>query len=402
MTEIISQETAQPGEVVAGKYNIHFEPGVHPFPLTDVILGHPTVEQIRNKFVAGDLTAHAWNPQIARRMRQYSPYVLGLDSVNGLNAWSETPIAWPWLPGSPKEMSGRDTIYVVGGDILHHQFIPTKEANQAGWDKVADYTKNILGVEAVGGHILLPVSLMILLSRLEKRVSRRNFLRLGAGVGALSLAAFLGKLMPLMQSYSPTPSTEDLSQIINKINKPLTKSIWLEGRTALVISKTMDAMKELNLPQGANGSVVMGFPHAYEVGDLLTDKHARMEAIKKYAQEFFEDLYGQANKYFWEYALKQGAIRSINDEEGKKAYFMDQVLSEFVATSVYAIKEPSFYHTDNPKQTVADLTEFTTWFGSPEVMEAVSPLGNPEKFVQETKDILQETKTNLGLFSNKK
>jgi len=161
MPELTISEKAKPLETVAGQYSIHFEPGVHPFPLTDMLFGLPTSKEIRDRFKAGDLTAHAWNSQVAERMRTYKPLVLGLDSVSG-SFWGRK-LSWPWLPGSPKEMGGRESIYVVGGNVLHQDFLFSEEGNKIGWGKVADYTGRLLVGEGVGGHILLPRKILTIL-----------------------------------------------------------------------------------------------------------------------------------------------------------------------------------------------------------------------------------------------
>lgn len=382
MPEVTVSEPVKPTEVAAGKYIIRFEPGVHPFPLTDVLFKLPGAKVIRQRFEAGDLTAHAWNPEVAQRMKQYSPQVLGLDSVPG-GLWSKA-LNWPWLPGSPKEMSGRESMYVVGGDMLHQDFLYNEEGNKIGWGRVAEYTAKTLVVEGIGGHILLPTGLILLASRISgkspdntvENPARRAFLKkTGIGLGALSVATFLGKLAPAAESYATT--SENLAQKVNQIIRPMTKSTWLDGRTALVIAKTSDAMNELGLPKDAQGSVVMGFPHAYEAGSLLTDKKIRAEAIRKYAQEYCDDIYPAIGDETWDY-VKEG-LQDKSSEKEKRALLMDYVLLDFLSTKIYEVKEPDSYHTDTPDATAQNLIREVNWFMSPEVMEAIAPLANTER-----------------------
>lgn len=419
-----TQRSPEPTE----KHQIHFEPGVHPFPFADKVLGHPTFEELLRQFKKGDLGAHAWNPEVSQRMRKYGPSVIGLDSVSGSQEDVPVRLFWLWLPGSPKEMTGRNEVYIVGGDLLHSQIIDPprstedtisnewyNELNKIGWGKVEEYAGG-LGTELIGGHIALPISMLLVYRLLSSRnkseesvknPSRRLFLkRAVATAGGLSLAAFLGRLAPLMQSYSPTPKTENVAQKITDITKPFTRSTWLDGRTALVIAKTIEAMDKLGLPQGSQGSVVMGFPHGYEAGNLLADKKARMKAIRQYAQEFFDSIYPTIPDFMWKYAVmdemegagdkltsdnwddfkKRAEIKSREkSEEWKRQWVMDALLQSFIATTVYKIKEPNFYHVDDPVGTVRELISVFRRFPSQEVKEAVSSLGDPERFKVEEK-----------------
>lgn len=101
MENTITSEIQRSPEVTTEKYQIHFEPGIHVFPLADKVLKHPTPEELLGRFDAGDLTAHAWNPQVAKRMRQYTPLAIGLDSISGSNVIpADDPRFWLWLPGS--------------------------------------------------------------------------------------------------------------------------------------------------------------------------------------------------------------------------------------------------------------------------------------------------------------
>lgn len=386
MAEVTSIELKNPTEIIQNNYHIHFEPGVHAFPMADILFHQPTHEQVRDRFRNGDLTVHEWNPEVARRMRQYSPQILGLDSIQGDYS---TSLYWPWLPGSPEDMSGREEIYLVGGDLLHFQLLgpafsneddETKSwrgvLNDRGWDRVREYAVKTLGVEAIGGHLLLPISLLLLSRFVERRdrMSRRAFLRLFGGAAiALSLGSLIKKLGPIFNSYSPTPLEENPPKNIAGLTKPFTDSVWLDGRTALVIAKTMEAMKVLDLPDGAHGSVVMGFPHAYQAGELLSSKTARQEAIRKYAEQFFEDIYPTIPDSLFDLEYEDGTLKDKNDEEEKRKLMMDSLLPFFTSTIIYNIKQPESDQTDN-------YSEFVKTFVCPEVREAVLPLGDPDKW----------------------
>lgn len=259
MSELTSPEL----EKESVKYNIHLEPGIHSFPGSD-LLGVPREKEILKRFRAGDLTAHAWNPQVAKRMKQYSPLVLGLDSVPGTASnYSD----WTWLPGSPQEMSGRDSMFLLGGDMLHQQFVDSETFNKLGWSKVTDYVKKSAS-EGVTNLLVASLSIAAL-KKFREPLSRRQFLLAAFGGG--TAAMFLGKFSPIIQSYSPSSRSEGISQKVTNLTKPwFSKSKWLDGRTALIIAKTLEAMKLLNLPEDTHASIVMGYPHAYEADQLLT------------------------------------------------------------------------------------------------------------------------------------
>jgi len=112
-------ESANQVEVNKESYRIHFEPGIHLFWKWGV--------DVEEKFLSGDLSAHNWvaGSAIARRMREYSPQVLALDTVISdfdpdiVRGENEKAHVWRWLPASPREMSGRESIYVVMGDPLY-------------------------------------------------------------------------------------------------------------------------------------------------------------------------------------------------------------------------------------------------------------------------------------------
>jgi len=198
-------------------------------------------------------------------------------------------------------------------------------------------------------------------------------------------------LAPAAESYATSP--ENPEQKVTQLVRPMTKSTWLDGRTALVIAKTADAMDKLGLPKNTQGSVVMGFPHAYEAGNLSTDKKARAETMRKYAQEYCNDVYPAIDDDLtYDYPLKEGLITDKSEKQ-KRALLMDYILADFVATKIYEVKEPNSYHTDNPNEAVKDLIKAVNWFPSPEVMEAVLPLSNPKrlnKLISEYEEYFQQ------------
>lgn len=349
-----------------------YESGVHAFP---VIWEGSDIEE---RFESGDLRAHLWNPEIAMRMRSYSPYVLGLDSLSPSLAEEARFVYWPWLPGSSKEMSGRDSLYVVAGDILHWQIVDQyPEENQVlenlrkeGWGDVENYGKQCTveyGLTAALG-ILTGVAAI----KTKGKTTRRSFLKLGLGVISAAITGVeVGRASPIIHSYSRESKSSPLQQFITEVTKfRFSRSVWLEGRTALVVSKTMDAMDILDLPEDAVGSVVMGFPHSYEATSILSDKNFRRQAIQKYALEFEQDIIPP---------LIHSGI--LNDTAEDREWVRTALVSTFALTDVCQISEPPTLQTDDPIGMTARLQKRVRRYYSPEVVEALSTLGTPDESI---------------------
>ena len=366
------------------KYIIHLEPGIHSFPGSN-LLGVPSGEEVKQKFESGDLTAHKWNPQVAQRMKQYSPLVLGLDSVPGLAVPDFRH--WEWLPASPHDMSGRDSMYLIGGDLLHWQYMDDPEFYELGWSKVADYVKKG-SAEGISNLIVASVSIAALRYYQEK-FSRRRFLKGGlAALGAAAAGLFLGKSAPVIQSYSPSSSTEGLSQVVTDLTKPwFSESKWLDGRTALIIAKTLEAMEILDLPTGTQASVVLGYPHLYEAGRLLTNKEFRKKTIREFAQEFFEETKDltTGDRADWE-KDEELMEELIRDYGGIDGWVKFSIFTSFASSTISQITQPQSLTVKNPASTVAGLFKEIKIFESPEVKEALLPLGYSDKV---SEDILE-------------
>lgn len=351
------------------KYRIHFEPGVHSF-------FESQHRDISKRYYAGDSSARHWNPQVAQRMRGYSPYIVGMDSYASSIDQDEGFFDWPWLPGTPLEMSGRDSIYTVSGDLLHWQLAPPNSGNEPftqylreiGSDKLKSYVikSTLEGLATLSLTVLAAAALL----RSKERFSRRNLFRIGLGAATASLFGVnVGRMAPVAQSFSTNSSLESLFQIITDITKPrFNESRWLDGRTALVIAKTIESMNVLDLPQGSNGSVVMGYPHAYEARKLLEDKGARMQTIRGYAEDLIADVFPIVKKVGW-----------AEDNEEDRQYVTDVTLTFLSLTDIILVKESSFEEWTTYGDPHAPSTERIKRFKSVEVKEAVKDLGDPEK-----------------------
>lgn len=107
---------------------------------------HPTTPQgyqaVTDRYFAGDLTAHSWNPQVAQRMHEYQPPVVAVDGLTpdwqamvgeiGLAAINRG--VWQLLPNRPSAVNQAGEVLVVGGDLLriplHLESLQTEAARQ--------------------------------------------------------------------------------------------------------------------------------------------------------------------------------------------------------------------------------------------------------------------------------
>lgn len=272
-------------------HKIYFEPGWHSWFLNQY-------EEVDRRHVRGDTQAHHWNPSVAKRMRKYSPYVLGLDSLFPTQS-EDDPIklSWEWMPGSPKQMTGRNSIYVVAGDVLHQDTAETGDSPlwgdfySLGWKKVWQVGKEV-SVEGLV-PILASVGILSWIVARNPTITRRSFLKGGIrGLAGLAGLFGLGKLAPAFHSDSENHALSPVYQYLTELGKPrIVSSTWLDGRAALLIAKTAGAFDRLDLPSDATASVVMGWPHAYEGYNLLNSVELRTQVIRRYAQEFYQDVF---------------------------------------------------------------------------------------------------------------
>lgn len=375
---------------------LRFEPGMH-------VITKDQGAEIYNQFINGEI-ASMWNPEIRKRMRQYQPQVIGIDSLTpGFDYVSDNPdysysvngqFDWAVLPGSPVQMTGRDSVYAVAGDplnVMDFTKITSEEYNKQ-WDNYfktleesdfkveveppkdpdeivvpfgdipllvekepRDYIKQAL-LEGLG-TTLLGFAFLVNSMRNRLPVSRRWFLR-AAGMGLLGLT--IGRTAPFLGSYSTSSEIQPLIQGITDMTKPIfAKSNWLDARTALVIAKTQEAMDRLYRPQDEIGSVVMGWPHAYAAGALLRSVEERKKLIYSYGREMLELLYPVLEKPGFEGA-------TAKDVQGI-------ILPYLCATDIYLVREPDF-EGKRFREALGESYDVVDSFMCQEAIEALKPL----------------------------
>ncbi len=287
---------------------IRFEAGNHGVP------SH--TRNILEKINAGDLNAHVWNKEVSDRLRDYKPYVIGIDSIYPHAAdidplkydidISEKKRIWQWLPNDPMRINDKGEVLVVSGDIQYGmmvgEFSPT--VSDAEFEeiksKLASARDKQMGMEPYkkernilfGGTILLDaisIATLIYSANKNKQMSRRRFLQNVGTAGVLATLApggfiagrYLGAVGAM---YAPNEETAGILKNISKLTAPfIHKDDWIDARTALVIAKTKEAAESELVQSGSNAAVVFGNGHTFESEKLLHSVDARAKVIRRLA-----------------------------------------------------------------------------------------------------------------------
>lgn len=379
--ETLEGELVESSDRTIERRSIHFEPGIHTFL-------NPHARSVVRGFNSGDLTAHFWikGRQIANRMREYNPEIVAID---GLTPWlSELSgeekakrSVWLWLPGSPSEITSRGSLNVVLGDPLFSGILPDNGEVDELVKKVInefinlennalkDYLVKLSKEEAAtfaASAVLISAALVG--SRLMRNkdvvkprrgMSRRKFLGLMAGASMVSLARLIS---PIAASFSPQGSVKDFFEtVLQPIKYRFSYSNWLDGRTAVLIAKTKEAMDLLEMPKDAQATVLMGFPHGWEAEEFLNNELKRQKAIREYAEDMLDALYEADEKL---------GGRSLTEEQRRSDH---QFLSDYLSNAdVFKVEDPGIQKTSNPMELIGRVVEHTANFDCREVKEAAS------------------------------
>jgi hypothetical protein len=236
-----------------------------------------------------------------------------------------------------------------------------------GVQNVEAYMKSSLGEFAITP--LMGILAIIASTRLDKRTSRRGFIKKGLklfGVG--TGLATIGRAAPSADSYSTSPELSTVFQKITDLTKfKASSSSWLHGRTGLLYTKTKEATERLiNLPAGSQSSVVMGWPHTYEATNITENDNARDKFILDYAQSFFQDVY----------PLIMEGQSELQDNEEYKQSIKDTIALLFSLVDVYDLNQPPTLHANDPVQTLKEAIKIKYRYISPLVSSILTPFGN--------------------------
>lgn len=303
-------------ETKTERSEVHFEPDVH--PITD----HEMAALYTN-FTQGNLEAHGWNKEVSERIASYAynaPTLLL--SIDGLEPIPHTPkrlfsplqeasILWTHLPTRPNQLNHTGEVYVVRGDncYLHIPQVvlsggeePINLFSQVDARSAADATDaSELNLEAIGeetadiaalGAILWGASKFLSPSNMSQQMSRRRFLSksLAAVAATATTGSILRAALPNMTANASNETTEEFLQTVANIVRPrITRPVFQDGRTALLLAKAEDAQVVFTeeIPQATN-VVVMGYAHADMAPTYTQDKGERNNAIVSFAQELLD------------------------------------------------------------------------------------------------------------------
>ncbi len=360
---------------------LYFEPG-----------DHDTNLDAGSRIDKGDLNIHAWNKEVGERMRSYGPRVIGIDGLSphafaidskksdyeiGDKKW-----IWTVLPDNPRRLNSRGEVIVVSGDPQYMGMVPVfgsvlpQDKAKSVSDELSNYYQGqrdtyfanttefeiraftVMALEFAGLAALM-------LDDNNSTISRRNFLQSSAsfliGGGVVLAGGVLGDIaLPRLEEFSNSHRKEEFLQGVLDIVRPrFFKDEWVDGRTALVIAKTGEALKIPGLVSpGSKGAVVMGGGHAEQAGILMEDKDARKDAIYKLAKTM------------------TGVIGDINKRYGAfhRADAVNTFLDFMCRAEFATVQDSGLRQTSDPDSIIGSFIRYKGYNQSPEVMAAVKSL----------------------------
>lgn len=298
--------------------DVRVEQGIHEFKL----LGVDRYNGIR-KLARGDISGHYWNRAVLDRVRKYNPILVGSDSFEHIIqtefGFPLTPFdklsAWYFLPGSPKEISGQDHVYSVAADYFG---VYSEDAQKYLKQSVIDYGKEdftefVIGAGMIAGGLLAAKKLRE--QPAEKRVlsrvlSRRDFLKKVVVPSGIFLAS-----LPLVRwssalgaGFTSDRRMQDILTKIAEVSKHrFNSSTWVDGRTAMIIAKTIAASDLIPHDEPVKASVLLGFPHVFNSGKLLDSREYRQKKVKEFV-EMIKDTIDLAEQGITSDDLDQSAV----------------------------------------------------------------------------------------------
>ncbi len=398
---MVEQASQLPKEVAqTTKPDIHFERAHHALS--------PVEAQISFiRFLQGDKTAHGWNREVTESMASYKPLFLALDGQTPLQVseftWipGQNPLPlsdvdkqllWFAVPGAPSEINDTGKVSVVAGDIIYSNVFPyvrnNKELPQEafnaldvlGRDSSNDLFDNpkinelaqLFEMSAEDLIIALPMALLTRntlrrpIHYQPTKYSRREFIKrsipvvagvaaLLSGAGGLTYERYKMSTGEQIAHASNEQTREELQTIAAIMRPRIARSIYVDGRTALLDAKLRAFMKG---KQGA-GAVVMGEFHDPDVlntADETTLIHDYAKDILETVDEIFE-------------------AQKMKLDPHERTVRRQSLLQYFAKEDVYTITDPG-NPTINPNlpNIIPQHVRYEGTFQCPQVEQAVSDL----------------------------
>lgn len=335
----------------------------------------------------GNPDKNDWNAAVTTRISAYEPSILALDSLvaNGDKA-EHYPLElkvglWGFMPDRPSRLNGTDSIYVLGGDNVYGGHY-----KDGGWD--AGWAETAAQVGSFGATLVTATILGGLADealygwrRWQKgydpyagvfdeerasQVSRRSFFKtLGMGAAFLTLN---GSALPsTLATYSPWEPVTDAAKTFTQeteflhLDRRFGQRVYGDGRTALLIAKTFDALNDIPSMNG-RGAVVMGNGHIPFSDEYLEDENARAEVIHQHTEAMLQDA--QTKPYY--------------SNESKKTTVADRgeaILDAERKYVLFEVKEPDDKRFQkNPKKEIDRIVQFHGVYTAPSVAKAIGDL----------------------------
>lgn len=376
--EIDQSNTGIESKEVSG-VKLTYEPG-----------NHDAHEDVRQRIDAGDLTVHTWNGDVARRMITYKPKVVGIDSLhphvipintkNPLSMEDKTRI-WEMLPANPRAINSSNEVMVVLGDIKYSTMEPrltsklsperkqqvmddldSKNLSQREDAKKSNQNEAAATLGALAVVEILTGTLMLADSQAGPNFNRRKFLGLiGLGASVMLAGKIIGDKFDEVGVAADNPLIKDIANKISDVSrKRFFDDEWVDGRSAILISKSINALKSGLVKKGSEGSVLMGFGHTAGAIRLMDSPEKRADAIYALAKTMSQVI-GDV-----------GAEYRIGKRKDNVNAFLD-----LMAREEYVTVQDSGKRIIKPKEVQSILGSFIKYAGSaqnPEVMAAVRSL----------------------------
>lgn len=377
--------------------NIRFEAGIHK-------MAHDFGEEFQ-KIEKGDLNIHIWNPEVAKRMSEYHPEVVAIDSLDPFIppiSIDDRRFLWWALPARPRDLNPKGEIYVVCGDVSpgdisyfgrlgSNQEVIRKMSeydlgNPISDQKIAKYVEE--GNQEVStlsklGSLLSSTFLIYKAMTMNKfpddksknEISRRDFLKLGGAAGVVLLLGrtnetIVSDARDLVGKKAVKANSEYEEGVILHIASLLRPRFQEEnlinGRGALVTAKEEDSINVLHLPPTTPGSIVMGWGHAPEATRLMANRSARTSTIAKYAGDLVTIL--------------EETLQTLGYTQDQKFIAVNHLLDLIAETTIVKVSDPGG-PSDQPDfmQKINGLFSEELYFLSPQVLKATQHLRpNPE------------------------
>ncbi len=362
---------------------VHFEPGWHAMTQADY-------DKYLKASEHGNPNANEWNQAVTTRIHSYKPSIVAVDSLSSVGKKEEDYTlemkadVWRLLPDRPTRLNGTDEIFVLAGDNTYNFNVKNGQWNDSLTAKMisilgltmaftaADYTGKL-----ADGYVQRWRQWQVAYdpttgsydNEAASKVSRRQFFQY-AGVSAAALALFGS---PKIAAFSPWSSVTQVAETVDeatefvRLDRRLGERTYTDGRTALLIAKTFDALEQITDINRKVGTVVMGNGHIPFNDELLRDPAKRANFIHRHTASMCK-----ATIDIPFYSDETSAITVAERQQG--VYDLETTYT------LFRISEPDDKRfKQDPSKEIDRIVQYAGSFTAPSVADAVKDLRPPEK-----------------------